>query len=259
MKLRYASVLALSIAASAHAETFRVELNAGFGQGDSAGVDYDTVILGGMVYFSDVNTGTGPLREAAFLDKASGLGVARIDMSFDGPVDGAATTIYGRFVQANDFFIEASASRTELEEGAFDTDSDTFSVGLGTYINDNSDIVATYSDSNDDDVSSLGVDYHALIENGGAAWAIDLGASYIDERSDTGNSLRAGATFYPNANFGIGAALDRISIGDSDNTTATFSAEYFFNTNFAGELTYITSEEDDFDADLFAVGVTFRF
>lgn len=259
MKLRYASVLALSIAASAHAETFRVELNAGFGQGDAENIDYDAVALGGTVYFSDVNTGSDPLREAAFLDKASGLGVTRSDLSFDGSVDSAVTTIDGRFVLANDFIIEASATRAEWEVGAFDVESDTFSVGLGTYINDNSDIVATYSDSNDDDVSTLGVDYHTLIENGSAAWGIDLGASYIDAPSDSGNSLRAGATFYPNANLGIGAALDRTSIDDSDTTSATLFAEYFFNTNFAGELAYSTTDEDDGDLDLISVGVTFRF
>lgn len=260
MKLRYASVLALSIAASAQAETFRVELNAGFGQGEVDGglasVDYDAVVLGGTVYFSDVNTGSDPLREAAFLDKASGLGVTRTDLSFDGSVDSAVTTVDGRFVLANDFIIEASFNRAEDD---FAEDSDTFSVGLGTYINDNSDIVATFSSSNDTDVDTLGVEYHSVIENGSAAWAIDLGASYIDTPFDSGHNLAAGATFYPNANFGIGAALDRTSVGDSDITTTIVSAEYFFNSNFAGELTYSNTDEDVIDFDLFAVGVTFRF
>ncbi len=63
MKLRYASILALSAAVSAQADTYRVELNAGFGQGSadegSVDIDYDVTAANATVYFSDVSTTTG--------------------------------------------------------------------------------------------------------------------------------------------------------------------------------------------------------
>lgn len=262
MKLRYASALALSMAVSAHAETYRVELNAGFGQGEfdwgSSNIDYDALILGGTLYFSDVDTGSGPLSEAAFLDKASSLGVQRVEVSVDGSSeDSTDTLVDGRFVLSNDFIIEASFSRAEA--AGFDDEDDTYSLGLGTYINDNSDIVATYTGSNDTEIDTLAVDYHTLIENGGAAWGIDLGAGYIDGPVDSGHLLNAGATYYPNANFGIGVNVTLTSVGDYDTTTTLVSAEYFFTSNFAGELVYSVSDYDEAEDSLFAAAVTARF
>lgn len=260
MKLRFASAIALSIAASAHAETYRFELNAGLGQGEVElgpfSNDFDTLMLGGTFYFSDVDTSQGPLREAAFLDKASGLSFTRTDMSFDDAGDNTFTTIDGRFVLASDTIIEASVTR--MDDGSGD-DSDTISVGAGTYINENSDVVATYTRSDGGHVDTLGIDYHTIVENGNASWGIDLGASYVDTSFDSGYGLTAGATFYPSANFGLGATLSRTSVGYIDATSLLVGAEYFFNSNFSGELIYSASEEDSVDLDQISVGVSFRF
>ncbi len=97
------------------------------------------------------------MSEAAFLDKASGLGATYSKLAFDGSFDASNLVIDGRFVLANDFIIEASATRDEVEIDGYEADADSFSVGPGTYLNNNSDIVATFSSSDDTETDSLGM------------------------------------------------------------------------------------------------------
>lgn len=265
MELRYVSALALCAAVSAQADNFQLEVNAGWAQGTVdvgvAEADYDGYIWSGTIFFSEVDTRGGPWREAAFMDKEGSLSLTQTDFSDEDDLGETTTSINGRFL-SDDYILELGVDQISYGEGYEDDEEHIFSLGFGAYLNDHSDIVATYSRSSDTEIDALAVNYHNVIQRASSAWGIDLGGTYLEVPDESGFGLTAGAIYYPTPKLGIGASVDVLSIGDYETQTFTALAEYFINSTFAGTLSYSYETLDDgleIDDSMVAVSVKARF
>lgn len=251
------------LAATGYAQAdYQFEAGAAYGQADAMNVDVDTGVIAGEFYLESVDTGKGPLAEAAFLDQASGIMVMYSSTEFDVPgadeIDSFG--IGGRLVTSNKLILELDYSETD--GGNFNSDSDTVRLGIGTYLNDRTDIVASYeTESTDgaDDVDILNIALHSVCAHqGGASLAYDLSASYIDAEDDSGHNLSAGATYYVNNALGFNLSVDATDIGDFDSTNASIGVNYFPMENLQIEASWF-DQGGDSETDGFLIGAALRF
>lgn len=247
-KIILAGAISALTTLSAQAD-YQFEANVGYFQGDVENADFDGYALAATIFFESVDTSKGPLSEASFLDKSSGISLAFGTTEFDDfDNEEDISSVSGRFVLSNDFIIEA-----DYTDFDFDT---SFTIGFGKYLTESSDILISYTTFDDVDFNVLDLAFHSVNGlTGPASIAYDLGASYIDADNETGFGLNAGLTFYPTSQLGLGISGSYSSVDDTDVTTIELGAEYFFNENVAGSLTYSTSDTD-FDNDFIDTTVT---
>lgn len=215
-----------------------------------AKADLDSITVVGSLYFDAVDTSKGPLAEAVFLDQASGISASFSDV--DDPGDNAYS-LSGRFVTSNSMIIEASYVDDEF-------DTQTYGIGIGTYITDKSDIVVSYATNDDLDFDVLAADYHSLMSlSGGASLSYSVVVEYIDSSDDSGFGVGGDVTYYMDQYLGFGVYGSTREINDSDVTTFGFQGSYFISPDF-----YVIAfvQNIDFDGpeqDSIGVGAFLRF
>ena len=194
---------------------------------DKENAESDNYNVGGVFHFSPVDTTKGPLAEAAFLDQSSFVTFNYDQTEPDGNCDEIDTyNIGGRLVTASDVIVELDYANTEFN----DEDSDRIRAGIGTYINDRTDIVVSYQTSTDDndDQDIINIALHGVSELAGTAFlAYDLGLDYIDAENDEGYGVNAGGTYYFNNLFGLGVTASLQEIGDLESDRVAARASLF--------------------------------
>lgn len=216
------AAIALLSSSVVYAQDYQFEVGANYINGDLADVDYDGYGLNAQLHLDKVDTSKGPLNQAAFLDKSSFVNLAwataKADVSGADSVD--ATAIGGRFVTGSNIIIEADY--LDLE------DDSAYGVGIGTYISETIDVVASYETFDKADESSFAVDLHGLNPlKGETAVAFDLGLAYIDFEDDSAYRFNAGADYYLNNALSIGAGAAFVSADDFDTSAVSVRADYF--------------------------------
>ncbi len=271
-----AAGIAFAFALPAHAE-FRWELGAGYQTGDVEGnvgevdidADIDVASVYGSWYFSSVNTEKGPLAEAAFLDRASRVDVLFQDGELDGDIADADLRSYAvgtRWVidKESGWLIEAAASLDEVEND----ETESFSIGGGKYIFENTSVVLSYTYSDPDigdDVDTYAVEVEHLQATPIGALKLEGAYAYADpgDSSDTDNWLGS-FTFYPTNRIGVGGSWFRSISGSSSDTWALF-AEWFITESIAVSVAYEDTEDaggfnnNNLDGDSFIASALIRF
>lgn len=239
---------AIALASTSAYADFQFEVNGAFGQSDTTtttttvdqvflggtveftdkeNTESDNYSVGGVFHFSPVDTANGPLAEAAFLDQSSFITFNYDQTEPDGDSDEIDTyRIGGRLVTAGELIVELDYANTEFG----DEDNDQVRAGIGTYINDNADIVVSYQTStdNDDDQDIINIALHGVSALAGTAFlAYDLGLDYIDAENDEGFSVNAGGTYYFNNVFGLGLSASLQEIGDLESDRVAAQASLF--------------------------------
>ncbi len=276
MKLQK-SLLAMMMFAAAGAQAdYRFELDAGYstfseevdydsGYYDDYDVDTDTLALGGAFYFSPVSTASGPLDEAEFLSKASGIALAyskaEVDTENEDSVDGDSKILGGHFViPGPNLIIEASYG----QGGSDDVDVDYLSLGFGGYITDRITLVFDYSKEEYDFGSKESIDrytltYRQLIQLGGEMnLALEPFISKVDYFDEDAAEVGIDVAFYLNRSLGfkagvVGFAYDA-DYADYSEGASYIGVDYFINETFriGGKLLSSSGEFDaDFDEDAF--------
>jgi len=256
-KLAYIVAAGAIISTSAVADDYQAEIGLVYGTIDtevdlgpfgSGSVDANTAMLFGEVYFDKVDTSKGPLAEASFLSKSSGLMASYTDIE---NVDDNSWGLGGRFVFGEDYIIEADYSS--------DGDIDSYGIGFGKYLSDNTDVVVSYGSS--DDLDALNADMHSVVSlSGTSSLAYSLGIAYLKASDESGYGLSGDLTYYFNNNFGIGASVARDSIDDIDSTSWALNADWFVNNSWDLGLMYSSTDLADIvTVDMLAASVSFRF
>ena len=216
------AAIALLSSSAVYAQDYQFEVGAVYMTGDTFGVDYDGFGLNAELHLDTVDTTKGPLNEAAFLDKSSyaNLSWATAELDVPGAESADTVAISGRFVTQANLIVEANY---------IDTDADSaMGLGIGTYINETMDVVVSYQTADKADSSTLSVDLHGVNAlEGETAVAFDLGLAYLDVGPETGHGITAGADYYFNKAFSVGAGLTLQSAGDADISTIDIRADYF--------------------------------
>ena len=256
---------AIAIVATSHAfADYQFELGAVYTQGEFANTDYDGFGVGGQLHFDKVDTSKGPLAEASFLDKSSSVNFSFLSLDPDLPnADEVETTnVGGRFVTATNLIIEADW--TTVDTG--NSDADSIRVGVGTYLNDNTDVVVSYTteDDNNADVDYLDVAFHGVNPlNQGASVAYDVAVGYIDTDNDSGYQIGVGGTYYFNTMFGLGLNASIVDVGDATSDTISVNASFFPSeqielvASIFDTSTEVNNVDIDSDGILFGAAVRF--
>lgn len=259
-----AAGLGLALSSAAQAE-YQFELGANSSTGDFEvgsmnNADQERFGLAGTYYIESVDTSKGPLGEAAFLDRASSI---NLDLS-TGEIDGDGDNI--------DIDSYAAGSRLVSKESGWLVDlgyrldeieneqSDTFSIGAGKYVLENTAVVLNYINAEADtlgeyayantlgesDTYGLGVEHLWHLEQG--AVKLDTSLALVDpEMGDDINAWGLGGTYYVNHALGFGAAYSQSDSDEIELEKWSLFAQWFVTEQVALSLAYSEQEDQQFD------------
>lgn len=274
MSLRLTSTVSLALlcslgaATAVNAATYQIEGKGIYGattiEFDQGG-DFDLDNLGfeGTYYLMPVDAATGPLRERSFIDKSAFL---KADYAVLKPDEGEDTTDMGleaRFVTTSDLIFELSYSQRDFGPERVE-DVDTIGIGVGTYLDGRTTIVANLAQIEAGDFESkiLVGQYRKLIDlaNPGTYLAYGVQLGYIDAEEENGNLVGVNGRYYPSEIMSAGLGFARTSIDDQDQTTISFEAEYFISESLFAGLDYlIETDSDDNETTTYLLNIGARF
>ena len=243
----------------AMADSYNVQLNVGHERADldntAGSTKTEAVARGATFYFSPVDTTKGPLAEAAFLDKASGITLVKTDSE----VESVESDVYsGRLsvVDKDTGFLFA----VSLENGeANNLDSDSLGLRIGQYIDDNSTVAVNYENASaaaTGDVDTWSIDYSTFI-GGDIAYRIDAEVGYV---VDNGSLFALGGTAYPSNDLGVGVSFHTVDLNSGAVDTWTIDAEWFINEAVSVSAFYKNENQDgDWEIDGYGVAAGLRF
>lgn len=267
------------IASFGTAHAYQAEINANYENtsfdGDSE--DLDTFGISGKYYLNGVNTKNSPLAEAAFLSKASNIGLGYANSSID--EDGADLEIdtvglNGEFFIPNSqFYVSGSLNRSEVtvesEFGKASDDNVGYALEAGYLPVDGLLIAAGVAKENLDPmhVSKNGfIDTFSNISAVADDAAVTLRAKYVTQIGNhftnfegatyfgDETAYRLGADLYIDPTLSVGVSFMDTTFDDFDTVWAV-RAQKFFTPAIAVGLDYTTTE----DADSYGINGTFRF
>lgn len=267
------------IASFGTAHAYQAEINANYENtsfdGDSE--DLDTFGISGKYYLNGVNTKNSPLAEAAFLSKASNIGLGYANSSID--EDGADLEIdtvglNGEFFIPNSqFYVSGSLNRSEVtvesEFGKASDDNVGYALEAGYLPVDGLLIAAGVAKENLDPmyVSKNGfIDTFSNISAVADDTAVTLRAKYVTQLGNhftnfegatyfgDETAYRLGADLYIDPTLSVGVSFMDTTFDDFDTVWAV-RAQKFFTPAIAVGLNYTTTE----DADSYGINGTFRF
>jgi hypothetical protein len=259
--------------------------------------DSDESQLVGVIYFSPVVTGNGPLAEADFLSKTGGvaLNISRESTETDPDYperEGAesktdAEQLVGRFiVPSSGMIVDVGLARAEFDDQSADNndhDSRGFLLGLGGYLNDNTALIlslgrttAEFDRGFDYSSQSVGLAYKQLfaLTNGqflSIAPSLSLFSYEVEDTDFDGDGATLGIdlTWYLTRQLGISAGVRGTSTEDDaaekSDGKSYIGVDYFVNEQFrlGGKLIGLSGEDDydmssDEDSDYEGGGIEFE-
>ena len=244
---------------------------------DGDNEDLDTFVISGKYYLNGVQRQNSPLAEAAFLGKASNIGLAYANSSID--EDGADLEIdtiglNGEFFIPNSqFYVSGSLNRSEATiEGEFGKVSDDnvgYALEAGYLPVDGLLIAAGVAKENLDPVylSQNGfIDTFSNISSVADETAVTLRAKYVTQIGNhftnfegatyfgDETAYRLGADLYIDPTLSVGVSFMDTTLNEFD-TVWSIRAQKFFTPALAVGLNYTTTD----GADSFGINGTFRF
>ena len=248
----------------------------------------DAIYVSGTWYTAPVNTKKGPLAEAAFLSKSTSISLAYLSGDDDytetnNPSANTSLDLTGWIAgwhwvtSENDVILDLQYEYSELEAGSNSADSETLSLGVGTYLNPTNSILFSYSQyqvEGTDFADSIGIEYHGLF---GASNNMSLQAAILKTTLDDnfggndGTGATVAFTYYINNQLGIGFgyALDvastngevsgSYSVDDIDSDLFSLKVDWFAKENLRFAFEYVDGEIDTVDVEGVSAEMSFRF
>lgn len=274
-KLALATALLASLG-TAHA--YQAEINAAYENTDiDDSNDIDTYAIGGKYYLNGVQVRNTPLAEAAFLSKASNIGLGYANASTDDDLADLEIDTVGVngefFIPNSQFYVSGSLNRAEVTvETAFGKASDDnvgYALEAGYLPVDGLLIAAGISKENIDPVyvSKNGfIDTLTNIASVADETAVTLRAKYVTQIGNhftnfegatyfgDETAYRLGADLYLDPTLNVGISFADSTIEDSD-TIFSIRGQKFFTPVIAAGINYTTTD----GADSVGINGTFRF
>lgn len=270
------SAALLTLFGTAHA--YQAEINAGYENTDiDESENVDTFFINGKYYLNAVNIANKPLAEAAFLSKASNIGLGYAKSSTDDDfidLDLDTVGVSGEFYIPNSqFYVSGSLNRTELTAKAFgeeESDDNTgYAVEVGYLPMTGLLLAVGAAKENIDPVQVANYGFttnFANSINAGEDTAVSLRAKYVTQIGNyftnfeglsyfgDETTYRLGADLYLDPTLSLGMSFADSTADDSD-TIFAIRAQKFFTPAFAMGVNYSTTD----GADSYGINGTFRF
>lgn len=274
-KLALATAL---LAAFGTTHAYQAEINAGYENTDIDDTDnIDTFVLGGKYYLNGVQVKNAPLAEAAFLSKASniGLGYAKastsdevVDIDFD--IVGLSGEFY---IPNSQFYVSGALNRSKITAEAFgeeeSEDNTGYAVELGYLPIDGLLLALGVAKENVDPVQVANYGFTTNLSNTatiGEDTAVSVRAKYVTQIGNhftnfeglsyigDETNYRLGADLYIDPTLSVGVSFADSTADESD-TIFGVRAQKFFTPAIAAGVSYTTTD----GADAFGINGTFRF
>ncbi len=269
--------IALAMSATAQAD-YQWQVDAGYARGSfdydfrnipnvgNVGDSNDTDIynIGGTYFFETVDTSKGPLGEAAFLDHASSLSLGfadgDLDISGGDDADGQTYNADMRYVaegpgwKLSGVIVDVSFERAEPG----DREVNTWGLGVGYYITQNTTAVLNYEDVNinnggDADRWSLDVEHFFAFGNGGLMARANGGKTVVSGFEDP-TTWGLGATWYLNNNWGFGVDYAQEDDNGFEVEAVRANVQWFITESLAVDLAYTDVSPDDINGSDLGLG-----
>ena len=271
-------VLSASITALLSANTFAQDyqfegsLFYSFSDLDDAGLETDAIGIEGIAHFGIVDTTKGPLREAAFLDKSSfvSFGYSTLETDIDNTFFEIDTDVIdlGARIVYSDVIVELSYSDIEAESNGVDADDYIFSVGVGYYLDASNELIFSYGESDETDLSFFSVAAHGLFAlEDQSAIAYDISYTFTqDDLTDNDTAaFEFGGDYYFNKATSVGvnyvfSSTDVDAFGQDTIETHDFTlnAAYFVTPNVFVEA-FISEQIEDNEGTAYGLEAGVRF
>ena len=250
-------------------DTYRWEIDADYTHGEFSGnfddTEFDAFGISGSYFLDDVDTTKGPRSEAAFLDHASDVSLFYTYAEVDDngiDVDGDEYGVSGRYVtDSAGWIMQGSYARSE----PLDAEIDTYTIGAGKYLTDNTTLVLSYwngdvEDGGDTDGYAVGVEHFWELSNGGIKLEGNYGFVNVDDADDI-DIYNVSGTWYVTQDLGFGAKYGNFDAGGAEAERYAAYAEWFITRGIAANLEYVHDEIDDtdFEVDAITLGARIRF
>lgn len=190
----------------------------------------DELSVFGRWYFGGLSDERGPLAQAAFVDRASfvGLRYSRVDSSVRGTIlttdpglvpafdsldsEIDALAVDYRYVQKDSGWFGLAALSYQEVSGAFSDDATSIGLGVGKYLLDTTALEFRVSrpDIGESDPTVYELTFtHLGSLIGSWQYAVDLGYARFDSDDDVfGDTWRTGFSLYPTRRLELGATID---------------------------------------------------
>lgn len=273
-KLAIASALLSALALTGTAHAYQYEVNAGYENTsvDDTDGDIDTISISGKYYLNAVQEKGAPLAEAAFLNKASNIGLGYINASLDGAdEDIDAVGVAGEFFIPNSqFYVSGTINRTDVA----DENGNGYSAEVGFLPINGLLLAVGVADQSEsiDPIQAAKYGFMTTFANAAIATGEDdstaatLRAKYVTQIGNHFANFEAhtyigdettyslGADLYLDPTLSIGASFAD-STADESETIFSVRAQKFFTPQVAAGVNYTTVD----DIDSFGINGTFRF
>lgn len=238
MKLKLALAAAAMTAGVAHAHdhTYNAEVGLMASQVDTGFSDSNAFGIGGELLFAPAMTNKGPLEEAKFLSMVGGASAAYATND-DTDVDSIGLAVDGYMGS-----VYAAARYSQLDAGAVDVDS--YGVSVGYRVSPALLVALDYDDSDDLNISSVGVSAKYLAQLGGEqALNIEGGVTSFDDAADS-KVFSLSGDYYLNAMFSVGVGIEESDQSGVD-TAFSFNTNYFVTKKVSVGAEYATQDPVD--------------
>ena len=262
-------ILLLLPVASYSQNSYQVEFNAGSYRFKEALDKTETVFISSEIFLEEVETGSHPYLEAAFLEQASSIGFLYVDNEatstfFD--IDETDTLILINYVtpeSSHIFQIGYGASDSNIKNGFNGTANiDNFIFSIGTYLTNNSAMRINYLQRNIKSnisgfpiftakATDIDIEYKLVKElRDGKAFNIEalITTSEFDDNTtkETNTILELYGDYYLNQSISVGISIEKDAGDDKSNEGITIGlhTDIFLTPSFA-----IYAEHSQFSAD----------
>lgn len=240
------ALLTSLIGINAHA--YQAEVNGAYEYTDADDSKANSAAINGKYYFEPVQTRNAPLAEAAFLDKASniGLGYAYSKLQDDEDIGDFQFNIIGvsgeLFIPDTQFYVSGAAHRTNVKVtinglGSESENGDGYTVEAG-FLPINGLLLAVGAADFSESINPVQVAQYGLLPN------ISNAAIVSGEDDDTAVSLRAKYVTQINGFYTNFEALSYIG----DETTYRLGADLYLDPTLSFGLSFADSTADDSDS-----------
>lgn len=275
--LKKIAIATALLASFSTANAYQTEVNAGYEYTDVDSANHvDNIGVNGKYYLNDV-VSKGPLAEAAFLGKASNVGLGYSYANWDDSfveLGFQTVNIEGEFFIPNtNFYLAGSVNHSKLDVdtpfGGDSAEATGYSVEAGYLPVDGLLVAVGASQANykATDLTKNGfIDTYSNLNSVYKDDAVTLRAKYVTEIGNhyvnfEGSSIfadettyRLGADLYIDPTLSVGVTFADSTLEDTD-PVYQIRAQKFFTQNIAAGLNYTGTQ----DANSFGINGTFRF
>lgn len=240
------SLLGTLLAANAAAQTSISHtglIETDYSRARQSGVqETDTATLLGTVFLTEVNHGSLPHSQAAFLERASSLTMAWADLDADfgadGRTGGDAALVDFQYIMKTHWIIGAAYNRFRLSRLS---EQETRTLEFGRYLDDTSTIMGTFGFTEDtiafvpdSHTRTWGVEYKNLTRHPTAntSLTLDLKYQHIDAHVGTSNMLGAQGEYHFTLASSLVAGVD-VTRGEAEGEVYTLGLTHYITRFFA--------------------------